>query len=287
MKVCIIGLGLIGGSFSLGLKQKINDLQVVGVDVNPHNCDKALELGITDEINNLPVAIKGADLVVVATPVNVMTRQLYQVLDLIDPETIVVDMGSTKYQLGQAVEKHVRRSRYVSSHPIAGTENSGPEAAFGNLMKHKIMIICDKEKSDPDALDKVVEIYHTLEMKISYMNSASHDQHIAYVSHLSHISSFALGSTVLDKEKDEKNIFDMAGSGFSSTVRLAKSSADMWAPIFTQNKRHVLEALDAYIKKLVYFRDIIEREDEQQSKELMRQTNQIRRVLLGIEKNGQ
>jgi prephenate dehydrogenase len=215
-----------------------------------------------------------------------MVNQLVKVLDLLPEGSVVIDLGSTKENLCKAVENHPKRKQYVAAHPIAGTENSGPDAAFATLMRNKIMILCEQEKSDPAAFAMVVGICKVLEMRLSYMDAVAHDKHIAYVSHLSHISSFALGSTVLDKEKDEKSIFDMAGSGFSSTVRLAKSSADMWAPIFTQNKENVLEALDSYIKKLQYFRDVIKADDESSSRELMNKTNDIRRVLLGIEKNG-
>jgi prephenate dehydrogenase len=286
MKICIVGLGLIGGSFSLGLKSKDHHIKTIGVDINVENANKALELGIADEIMDFEEGIKAAKLTVLATPVNIMVDQLIRALDLLPEGSVIIDLGSTKENLCSAVENHPKRGQYVAAHPIAGTENSGPDAAFANLMKNKIMILCDKEKSDPGAFDWVVGICKTLEMRLSYMDAVAHDKHIAYVSHLSHISSFALGSTVLDKEKDEESIFALAGSGFSSTVRLAKSSADMWAPIFTQNKENVLEALDAYIKKLQYFRDVIDAEDEARSKELMTKTNDIRRVLLGIEKNG-
>jgi prephenate dehydrogenase len=286
MKICIVGLGLIGGSFSLGLKSKDPDTTVIGVDINEKNARVALELGIADEIMDFDCGVKAANITVLATPVNVMVNQLVKVLDLLPEGSVVIDLGSTKENLCKAVENHPKRKQYVAAHPIAGTENSGPDAAFATLMRNKIMILCEQEKSDPAAFAMVVGICKVLEMRLSYMDAVAHDKHIAYVSHLSHISSFALGSTVLDKEKDEKSIFDMAGSGFSSTVRLAKSSADMWAPIFTQNKENVLEALDSYIKKLQYFRDVIKADDESSSRELMNKTNDIRRVLLGIEKNG-
>jgi prephenate dehydrogenase len=206
-------------------------------------------------------------------------------LDLIPEKGILTDLGSTKEQLCKQADIHPNRDRYVAAHPIAGTENSGPEAAFTSLMKHKMMIICDKEKSDPQAVHFVEELFRSLDMRFVYMNSIEHDRHIAYVSHLSHISSFALGSTVLDKEKDERSIFAMAGSGFSSTVRLAKSSPDMWAPIFSQNRKNVSEALDAYIKKLQYFKKIIDDNDLPGSHDLMKEANDIRRVLQGLSKN--
>jgi prephenate dehydrogenase len=282
MNCCIVGLGLLGGSFSLGLRTIRDDIHFAGVDINHQNADTALELGLVDSLSSFDEGIARAALVVLATPVNVLVKQLPVTLDKIKPEAIVIDLGSTKKALCEVADTHPRRGRYVATHPIAGTENSGPEAAFSTLLKHKMMILCDHQNSDPGAVKFVEDMFRSIEMKITHMNSREHDLHIAYVSHLSHISSFALGSTVLDKEKDERNIFTMAGSGFSSTVRLAKSSPDMWAPIFYQNQMNVSEALDAYIKKLQYFKKVIDEQDLGGSYELMKEANEIRRVLQGI-----
>lgn len=284
MNVCVIGLGLLGGSFSLALKKERADNLVLGVDISPENAAKAMELGIADEIVSFEEGVQKADLIVLATPVNVMIHQIVKALDLMRSDAILTDLGSTKEILAAVVQDHPKRNRYVAAHPIAGTENSGPEAAFASLMHHKMMIICDRDLSDTDAVDVVEGIFKSFEMKIAHMNAKEHDRHIAFVSHLSHITSFVLGATVLDKEKDERSIFAMAGSGFSSTVRLAKSSPDMWAPIFSQNKNNVLTALDAYISKLEYFRKILTEDDERASYELMQHANEIRRVLHGISK---
>lgn len=284
MNVCIVGLGLLGGSMSLGLKTIRDDIFVLGIDLNEANAQKALELGIADQIVEFDEGIRNADLAVLATPVDVLSDQVIRALDILPENSILTDLGSTKEKICQVADSHPRRNRYVAAHPIAGTENSGPEAAFASLMKHKMMIICEKEKSDPEAVHTLEEIFRMLDMRIVYMNAIEHDRHIAYVSHLSHISSFALGSTVLDKEKDERSIFAMAGSGFSSTVRLAKSSPDMWAPIFAQNQKNVSDALDAYIKKLQYFKKIIDEQDLSESYLLMKEANEIRRVLQGISK---
>jgi prephenate dehydrogenase len=283
MNISVVGVGLLGGSLALQVKEKKLARKIIGVDKNPAHAEKALGLGIADQTLPLEEAVRQSDLVVLATPVNVLLRQIPEVLDMVGPDTVVMDLGSTKELLCKAVENHPRRHQYVAAHPIAGTENSGPEAAFPGLLKRKIMILCDREKSSEAAFHTVVTLSHQLEMRLSYMNSAAHDLHLAYVSHLSHISSFALGVTVLDKEKDERSIFEMAGSGFSSTVRLAKSSPDMWAPIFTQNGKNVSQALDAYIRYLQYFKEIIDMQDESRSKELMHHANEIRRVLLGID----
>jgi prephenate dehydrogenase len=285
MNVCVIGLGLLGGSFSLALKKEQENVHVKGVDISVVNGNKAVELGIADEIVTFEKGVGTCELIVLATPVNVMVKQIIPILDLMSPEAILTDLGSTKEALCNLADTHPKRSRYVAAHPIAGTENSGPEAAFASLMHHKMMIICEREKSDKEAVEYVEELFKSFDMKIAHMNSRDHDRHIAFVSHLSHITSFVLGATVLDKEKDERSIFAMAGSGFSSTVRLAKSSPDMWAPIFSQNKKNVLAALDAYINKLKHFKEIINNDDEQGSYDLMLHANEIRRILHGISKD--
>lgn len=282
MKICIVGIGLLGGSFALGLKDKISDLTIIGVDSNPDHAAKALELGIVHKISSLESGVTEANIIVLATPVNAIITILPRVLDLVAPSAVVIDLGSTKELICAAVEEHLNRKQFVAVHPIAGTENAGPEAAFASLLNGKTMIICEQEKSAEAAVALVEELCRTLEMRISYMDAASHDLHLAYVSHLSHISSFALGITVLDKEKNEQNIFDMAGSGFSSTVRLAKSSPDMWAPIFTQNGKNISEALASYIEKLQFFKKIIDNQDETSTYTLMKEANEIRRILQGI-----
>jgi prephenate dehydrogenase len=284
MKVCIVGLGLLGGSFSLKLKQVHPDVYFLGVDKSEENSKKALELGIVDELTEFEEGVKVADLVVLATPVNVLLQQLISALHYLKKGAVLTDLGSTKAELCRIADTHPFRGRYVAVHPIAGTENSGPEAAFAGLMERKPLIVCDRQNSDDDAVELVESIFKNLDMRILHMKAVDHDRHIAYVSHLSHISSFALGSTVLDIEKDERSIFAMAGSGFSSTARLAKSSPDMWAPIFSQNRKNIIKALDAYISKLQQFRLLIDSEDEESSYNLMKETNDIRRILKGKKK---
>ncbi|PSR52799.1 prephenate dehydrogenase [Adhaeribacter arboris] len=282
MKLCIIGIGLLGGSFALGLKEILPDLTVVGVDNNPEHAQKAIELKIVEQILSMDIAVAESNLIVLATPVNAIISLLPRVLDLVSTSAVVIDLGSTKELICAAVQNHPKRNQFVAVHPIAGTEYSGPEAAFTTLLKEKTMIICEQEKSHPTAVTLIEDLCRKLEMRISYMDAASHDLHLAYVSHLSHISSFALGITVLEKEKNEQNIFDMAGSGFSSTVRLAKSSPDMWAPIFTQNGKNISEALSSYIEILKHFKNTIDNQDEKSSYALMQEANEIRRILQGI-----
>ena len=284
MKISIIGVGLLGGSFALGLKSVEEGHYFIGVDTNEDHAALAIKLGIIDQTMHFNQAVKSSDLVVLATPVNVINRQLTEALNLLPKDAILIDLGSTKSAFNKIVAEHPKRDQYISCHPIAGTENSGPEAAFSGLFKTKQIIICEKDQSNKLHLETIVSIFKKLDMHIAYMPSEEHDRHIAYVSHLSHISSFALGLTVLEKERDEKSIFTMAGSGFSSTVRLAKSSPDMWAPIFKQNAVNVSIALEAYIKQLQNFKEIIDLGAEDKSHELMEKANEIRRVLMGLEK---
>ncbi|MDO3693611.1 prephenate dehydrogenase [Wenyingzhuangia sp. chi5] len=282
MLVTIIGLGLIGGSLALELKKRLG-YTVQGIDTNNNNAQKALELGIVDKIVDFH-QITDSDVVVLAVPVNFLPDLAINVLNTIKNNAIVFDMGSTKEKLSKTVENHEKRTNFVAVHPIAGTEHSGPEAAIYNLFDDKVNIICDKGLSSKKAVDKVLHIFNALNMRTIFMNSAEHDKHIAYVSHLSHISSFMLGKTVLEKEKNEKNIFDMAGSGFESTVRLAKSSPNMWTPIFIENKENILSSLNEYIDNLTAFKNLIIEENKEGLQKTMLETNHIKEVLKGIQK---
>lgn len=284
MIVAVIGLGLIGGSIALELKVNGFAAKVIGVDSNKDNSSMALELGIVDEINDLDFSVNIADLVIVSIPVNSIIKILPTILDKAGIKTIIIDMGSTKEGISEIVKNHANRANFVASHPIAGTEHSGPKAAHLGLFTNKTAIICDREKSSESALNLVEAMYKVLKMRLIDMDSPSHDLHIAYVSHLSHISSFALGITVLDKEKDENTIFNLAGSGFESTVRLAKSSPEMWTPIFEQNAKNISDALDEYIKNLQIFKRYIDNNQSAEAFELMYTANEIRRVLDGIKK---
>ena len=233
MKVCIIGIGLIGGSLAIDLKRRGFASQIVGVDSNKHHQNIALHSGLVDKIDTLQNAVKKSDLIILSTPVNANREMLPEILTMIAGSSkVVTDMGSTKAGISEAGANHPARGRFVASHPMAGTEFSGPMAAIGKLFDYKHAIICDRELSAPDALETIIKMYTTLNMRLSYMSAVDHDIHVAYVSHISHITSFSLALSVLDKEKDEENILKLAGGGFESTVRLAKSSAETWAPIF-------------------------------------------------------
>lgn len=276
-----IGLGLIGGSLALDLKRLFPDLKRKGIDKNPAHLQKAIKLGLIEE-EGCWDDLTTADWVVVAIPVNATVQMLSHLLDKAGENTLIIDVGSTKNDICQAVAKHSKRAHFLATHPIAGTEFSGPEAALHSLFQGKTQIICETEKTRPDLLQQALSVFAQLGMRVSQMSPSEHDKHIAYVSHLSHISSFMLGKTVLEIEKSEKNIFDMAGSGFGSTVRLAKSSPDMWAPIFLQNQGHVLTALDEYIDNLKAFRKKIAGQDFEALHRDMQETNHIKQILKGI-----
>ncbi|MEZ0540129.1 prephenate dehydrogenase [Fibrella arboris] len=284
MTISIVGVGLLGGSFALAVREKYPKAYFIGVDASAVHGQLALAKGIVDTIMPLEEAVTQSTLVVLATPVNTILTLLPAVLDKLPVNATVLDLGSTKEGICALVDWHPKRTQFVAVHPMAGTENSGPGAAFRELLPGKNLIICDKDKSDPDSLKLVEAIFSDIGMKLFYMTPQEHDLHLAYVSHLSHISAFALGLTVLEKEKDEQAIFDMASTGFSSTVRLAKSSPQMWAPIFDQNRDNVSQALADYIEFLQRFKAVIDSGDVAGSLDFMARANVIRRVLEGIEK---
>lgn len=280
-KVAVIGLGLIGGSLALELK-KTTWATIYGIDKNKDHIREALELGIIFEEIDFD-RIQEMDVVIIAVPVNVIPEIALKVLDLIDEKALVFDVGSTKSAVCDAVRHHPKRNNFVALHPIAGTEFSGPQAAIYDLFTDKVNIVCEKELSSPEKINQATALFERLKMKNVFMDSAvQHDIHIAYVSHLSHISSFMLGKTVLEIEKDEKNIFNMAGSGFASTVRLAKSNPETWTPIFMQNRDNLLKSLEEYIKNLNKFKDILTRKSAEDVLKIMEDTNRIKDVLAGI-----
>lgn len=279
--IAVIGLGLIGGSLALELK-KNSWATIYGIDKNPEHLEKALKRGIIFEKADLEI-IPEVDLVILAVPVDAIPQLAIQVLDRIRDHALVFDVGSTKAKVCEAVKDHPRRKNFVALHPIAGTEYSGPDAAIYDLFRGKVNIICERNLSGEESIEKASRIFEDLEMKNVFMDSpVQHDMHIAYVSHLSHISSFMLGKTVLEIEKDEKNIFNMAGSGFASTVRLAKSNPETWTPILLQNREFLLKSLEEYIKNLNEFKHILTNKSADEVLQIMQNTNRIKDVLAGI-----
>ena len=274
----IIGVGLIGGSFALKCKKKGWANKIIGVDANPQHAEQALALGLVDEVMDINSAVQQADVVVLSIPVNALSLLLPQILDEVDQQ-VVIDMGSTKSNISAAVEHHPKRGRFVASHPMWGTEYSGPAAAVDNAFENKAVILCDLDKSDEDAVAVAKEIFAALPMRIIEMNAADHDLHAAYVSHISHITSFALANTVLEKEREDDAIFEMASAGFESTVRLAKSSPEMWTPILMHNRENVLDVLNEHIAQLRKFKACLEKENWEYLNELMTNANQIKRII--------
>jgi len=278
--VSIIGLGLIGGSISLSLMNQYPSLKIYGVDHNSNHAQKALDLKIVHEIKTSEDReVLNSDLIVLAIPVHAILKLLPTILSEISSNVVIIDAGSTKSDICESVINHPNRVQYVAAHPIAGTEYSGPEAAFPKLFEGKKNIFCEFEKSGEYSQEVANWLFQSIGMQSIYMDAQSHDKHLAYVSHLSHISSFTLGLTVLNIEKDEENILNLAGSGFESTVRLAKSSPEMWGPIFQQNRSHLSNALKEYIAQLKHFQKLLQSGDSTKLKILMQEANAIKKVL--------
>ncbi|MBF4471434.1 MULTISPECIES: prephenate dehydrogenase [Flavobacterium] len=283
MNIYVIGVGLIGGSIALDAKDLNPDAKIFGIDTNEKHLQEAAALGVIDDTAIFDDLSK-ADLVIVSVPVDIAIVVLPKVLDLVSDSAIVFDVGSTKIPVCEAVENHPKRRNFMATHPIAGTEFSGPSAAIRGLFKGKTNIICEVEKTAFKLQERALWLFSAIGMRIRYMDPKSHDKHIAYVSHLSHISSFMLGKTVINKEKDEQDIFDMAGSGFESTVRLAKSSPAMWTPIFKQNKKQVVKTLEEYIANLSNFKELLVNDDYEAIYNEMQSVNKIREILNGMKK---
>jgi prephenate dehydrogenase len=276
--VSIIGTGLIGGSMAIALKEKGIAARIIGVDANEAHRQRALDLQLVDEVAELEDAVKASDLVIIAIPVNAAEKLLPVVLDHAGRQ-VVMDVGSTKQGVLAAVEGHANRGRFVATHPMWGTEYSGPDAAVQGAFINKAVVICNREQADEDALAMVERLYKALNMHLLYMDGAAHDLHAAYVSHISHITSFALANTVLEKEREDQAIFELASGGFESTVRLAKSNPSMWVPIFMQNRENVLDVLNEHISQLRKFKACLEKENYEYLQELIENANKIRRII--------
>lgn len=277
-KIAIVGVGLIGGSLAIQLHEKKLSSRLIGVEANKEHAAKALELELVDEILPLDEAINAADVIVLAIPVDSMVSLLPSVLDKIDRQ-IVLDLGSTKSQLVEAIKDHPKRGRFSATHPMWGTEYSGPAAAVRGAYENKAVILCNPEQTDADVMEWVRHMFTKIGMRQLEMEAQAHDLHAAYVSHISHITSFALANTVLEKEKEENAIFELASAGFESTVRLAKSNPAMWVPIFLQNKVNVLDVLNEHIEQLKKFRDSIRDDKTEELRALIEDANKIRRII--------
>ena len=281
MNIGVIGLGLIGGSFALAAKEHLEDVVLYGADQNQAHLEEAIESGIVDQSLS-PELYSKMDVMILAIPVNAASLLILNILDQINDNALLFDAGSTKASICKIVSLHPKRNQFLATHPIAGTEFSGPSAAFADLYVNQTQILCEAQKTRPDLLEWAVQFFRLMKMNIEEMDPQAHDQHIAYVSHISHISSFMLGKTVMEKEQDERTIFDMAGSGFASTVRLAKSSPEMWTPIFEQNSVNILEVLNEYIANLKEFKKLLENKNWSAMHEQMQEINAIKTILEGI-----
>jgi prephenate dehydrogenase len=279
MNISIIGLGLIGGSFAKDLRKAGLATELLGVEASPAHAERAVQLGLVDRAVPLEEALRLSDVLLLAVPVDAIETLLPKVLDAVRPTQTVIDLGSTKFQLAESVRNHPNRERYVAAHPMAGTENAGPDAALEGLFRGKTVLLCDLEWSAPDACKTALELFHAVGLKFEFMNSDQHDRHAAYVSHLSHVAAYALSLAVQTEEKAGYAVPRLAGGGFASTVRLAKSSPEMWVPIFKQNREHVLRAIDAFSERLQEFRRALDANDYAKLETLIRDANHIRDLL--------
>ncbi len=279
MRIFIVGLGLIGGSLALTLKERGTVEEVMGMEVSEERAKEALSLGLADRIVPFEEGVTTAALIVLATPVDTIPMLAVKALNRVQKPQVVIDLGSTKGELCEVIDQHARRSRFVAVHPMWGTEYSGPQAAVKGAFAGRTAVICERERSDEDALQMVEELLRTLQMPVIYMSAEEHDLHTAYVSHISHITSFALANTVLEKEREDRHIFDLAGGGFESTVRLAKSASSTWVPILMQNKYNVLDVLREHIHQLQLMRRMIERDDTTGLREVIDRANSIQRII--------
>lgn len=284
MNISIVGLGLIGGSIAKELKTRsLGTISVTGVDKNVEHSKRAIELGLVEEVVELAVAIEKSDVIIISVPVNIIESILPSILDKISDTQVVIDVGSTKSDICKSIVTHPRRNRFVAAHPLAGTEFSGPDAAIMNLFNGKKNIVCEKDKSDQDAVDTAIKVFDFLGMKTIFLDAEEHDKHMAFVSHLSHVTSFALSQTVLDIEKDEKQIFNLASTGFASTARLAKCNPVTWTAIFEKNPQYLSEALGAYIVHLENYKKLVDDGNWKGMYEAISESNEITRVLEGIQ----
>jgi len=279
MTLSIIGLGLIGGSFAKDLRKAGLASELLGVESSDEHAARALQLGLVDRIVTREEALRHSDVILLAVPVNAIETLLPQLLDGVSPSQTVIDLGSTKFQIEETVRNHPHRERYVAAHPMAGTENAGPDAAQEDLFKGKTVLLCDLDRSAPDACKTALEIFHAVGLKFEFMNAEQHDRHAAYVSHLSHVAAYALSLAVQGEEKAGYAVPRLAGGGFASTVRLAKSSPEMWVPIFKQNREHVLKAIDAFSERVLEIKHCLETNDFEKLAMLIREANKIRDML--------
>lgn len=279
MKITLVGVGLIGGSIALKLKKNGFASHIFGVDQSESHLEEAKNLGIIDEISTIENAVSNSELIILAIPVDSTTKLLPQILNLISPDQTIFDVGSTKSGIVKSIENHPKRNRFVAFHPMWGTENSGPKSAIEESFTGRAAVICDRKNSAKDAVETVEKIVEILGMHVIEMSSEDHDIHTAYISHISHITSYALANTVLEKEREEDTIFQLASSGFSSTVRLAKSHPEMWVPIFKENRENVLDVLNEHISQLRKFKSALEKENYDLLEELIRNANKVREIL--------
>lgn len=277
MKVAIIGLGLMGGSLGLCLKENKFVSCVFGHDIDKKNANLALNLGLIHELIKFDKKILSkCDIIILATPVNAIVSLLKK-LEFLPKSTTIIELGSTKNVIVKATPNSLK-SQIIYAHPMCGTENSGAKAAFKELYAGSVCVLCDSEKAAHTHQKRAVEIFSHLGMKITFMDSVAHDHHAAIISHLPHAISFALANFVM-KEEDKKNIVHLGGSSFKGMSRIAKSSPAMWESIFKQNKANLIYSIERFQKELELCKQMIAKDDTKSLDKWMKEANALRGIL--------
>jgi len=271
-----IGLGLMGGSLSIALKETKKSFHFIGLDHNQTHCEEALSLGLVDEIVNDLASISHCDIIFLSIPVDGIIH-IAQQLNTLKPTCTVIDLGSTKEKISLSIPKEIR-THFVTAHPMTGTEKFGPTAAISNLYKNKVVVLCDMEKSGLYQQDVAKTLFESIGMKLVYMDAKEHDRHAAYISHMPHALSYALANSVMKQEAKE-SILALAGGGFKDMSRIAKSSPNMWEDIFKQNKDNLLEAIYTFESELKKCRKMIENEEWETLNNWMQDANALHDVL--------
>ncbi|WP_456469779.1 prephenate dehydrogenase [Caminibacter sp.] len=276
MVCAVVGLGLMGGSFALATKNYFQ--KIIGIDHNKSHQKEALALGLVDEISSLKEASIVADVIVLAIPIRGIINALKELSEYnLKKESLIIDFGSTKETIVNECPKNIRKN-LVASHPMAGTEYSGPQAAIADLYKNRVMVVCNIEESGENQLKKAFDIFKHLEMNIKIMDATEHDRHAAFISHMPHIVSFSIANAVL-KQEDKEHIVTLAAGGFRDMSRLAKSNPHMWRDIFKENKKNLLNSIEAFKSELKKAEEMIKKEEWEKLCKWMETGNELHKIM--------
>ena len=276
----IVGVGLIGGSLALAAQQKGIFNHIVGIGRNPENLRKAKDLNVVDGFTlKLDEGVRNAELVVIATPVGDIVPIIKKALPALKKGAIITDVGSVKHEIMIETDKiSLPGAFFVGSHPIAGTENSGVEAAFPDLFLGKKCILTPSKKTDPSALEKIKNLWISIGSEVLFMDSEAHDRILGAVSHLPHMIAFAMVNYLCEISNEKESIFKFSGGGLKDFTRIAASHPIMWKDIALMNKGNLVNLIDGFQKTLKELKELINSED---GDELVRKFEESRRIRRG------